>query len=260
VFAQWSLEYWEEVNQQREEELQRLRARAHTAVLRPHLLHMARALLSSLSQQDVELLLQPLDASKRSKIIEDAVEGCASSWLQKLRDAFFLKHGDMDAWERFRLSFRKGEYAKNTTGSMASFGFQASAGIADTGLSARVLSDISWSFWKVLSSAVSHALNIQLTVVQDSILVDLVRESEQPIVRMWIDTVRRSAGATTRQAVVLQRFADEEAREQEKLAEIKRRGVDAKYAPPPLEERSAARAHVAKTEVGCQFVCESVCE
>mmetsp|Transcript_6516 Transcript_6516/g.16454 ORF Transcript_6516/g.16454 Transcript_6516/m.16454 type:complete len:653 (+) Transcript_6516:296-2254(+) len=246
---EWSTEYWEQVNREREEELQRLRERAHTSVLRPYLLRMAEKRVRALSREETELLLRPLDASKRSKIIEDAVDECASSWLDQLREAFFLRErGDLDAWERFRLAFHKSEYAKNTTGSMSSFGFQASAGPADIGLTARVLSDIMWTFWKVLSSAVSHALHVQLNVVQDSILVDLVRQTEKPIVQMWIATARHSAGAVARENIVLQRFAKEEAQERKKLDEIKQRGVDAKYSPPPPEERSTVRADRIRTK------------
>jgi len=111
--------------------------------------------------------------------------------------------------------------------------FAASHGPRGVGINHKVLSDIMWSLWKTLSTAIRTGVDRDLTNDELELIAKQITITEEPFVRMWIQTVRNTRLGKTKEGVLVKKWAQEKLEEQLRLSTIKTKGVDAKYEYKP---------------------------
>jgi len=212
-----------------EEELTNLRKAASALKLRPFIIQQAEQYMNSVeSSEREELRKDTLDASKRSKIVDDIVNQFSTSWLLLIKENFFMNEPE-NVWETFLETYNTGPYSKNVVGHLKSLGFQASHGASTEGLTAHVLGDIVWSFCVALCNAIAQFLRMELYLYSLTILASHVLLIQQPLVNLWLQTLRHSRSGTSRAGILVEKWRKEDEEEQKRLKLIKERGTDAKY-------------------------------
>jgi len=213
-------------------ELSELRGVASYFKLKPVFLRRATDVMLSLRPEDRAELQNPLDSSKRSKVITDVVRQYADEWKEWIRKRFFEKNimaQQYDKWNKFSVSYCEQTYSKNTIGILREVGWQASHGIDGT-LSAKVLCDITWSIWNALRGAIRSA--IEFDIPQDDLLAlaEAVSKMEFDLTQLWLATIRTSKGGTQREGLVVTGWIAEEKIEQQRILDMKSLGqVDERY-------------------------------
>eukprot|EP01102_Stenamoeba_stenopodia_P016189 TRINITY_DN562_c0_g1_i1.p1 TRINITY_DN562_c0_g1~~TRINITY_DN562_c0_g1_i1.p1 ORF type:complete len:542 (+),score=107.25 TRINITY_DN562_c0_g1_i1:471-2096(+) len=148
------------------------------------------------------------------------------------------------SWEVFANSYQEQSYQKNIAGSMASVGFQASHGaVGDQGLTPRILGDIVWSVFSTLSHAICQTLKRDSLDAEDmKALARRVLSMKDPLVRLWIQTIRNSRVGSQNEGRLIAKWREEEEKEKQRILEIKRRGADARFYDEERKQKIAAAA------------------
>jgi len=198
-------------------ELSRIRGASLQFRIRPKFLNSAVSVLSAMKTEDrIELQLS-LDAPKRSKVITDVIHACEEEWKSKIKDAFFQDRKD---WSRFDQLYGEQSYSKNTVGVLREVGFQASHGHNGT-LTPRVLADISWSMWNALRGSVRGSLERDL--LQDELydLADIVCGIQEPLVSLWLSTIRISKSGHSREGVLVGKWKEQDVATEKRLVALR---------------------------------------
>jgi hypothetical protein len=231
-------------------ELKKLRQTGHILKTRPLFMEHAKATLSNLPHEDVELLHDSLlIPDLRSSIISRLVNSHSSEWLQTIKRVFFVSseaesaeqqeqmahidennNNDYDEqlWRKYEASFSEKAYSKNVVGAMKESAFLSSHG-GGSGLTARVLGDVLWSIWNTLFSSIRACLERELTEMECNILVQQVLHIEGPFIQLWLETIKNSRNGVSRQGVLPAKWRAESEKEKQRLNAIKMRGADARW-------------------------------
>lgn len=144
-------------------------------------------------------------------------------------------------WEIFANSYQEQAYEKNIAGSMASVGFQASHGAqGDQGLTPRILGDIVWSVFSTLSHAICQSLRKDFMEPEDmQMLARNVLQLQEPLIELWIQTIKVSRVGVRNEGRLTAQWKAEEEEKQQRLMDIKRKGVDARWFDDDRKKRIA---------------------
>jgi len=214
------------------EELKHLRSTAKALQFRTFFLsEIAHPFFILLKQtKDTKDLATELDASKTSKIISDVITQMEDEWLCLIYDTFFKDSQYEQKWIYFNENYKEKPYERNVVGSLKELAFSAARGLKDVGINERILVDILWSIWKTLTEAIRAALGTDLTYDQLMIVAGSVAKAQEPLVRLWIETVRKSRVGRSKEGQLVEKWKKErEQNENQKKILIRKNGVDAKF-------------------------------
>lgn len=238
---EWVLSKTEELSmQQTKEEADRirnelllLRKAASMLKFRPFYANQAKLALSKRTKEEVAAIGSVLDASKRSKLIADTINHFQERWLEFIRVNFFLQGGS--GWKEFKSDYEEKPYLKNVVGSLNELAFSASHGPKDVGLDSRVLSDIMWSMWKTLTSAIRSHLERSLEEEELTLIAKEILPAQTFLIEIWLQTAQNSRLGATNEGALVGKWETKDKEEHERILKIKKQGVDARYSYEPYK-------------------------
>eukprot|EP01027_Heterolobosea_sp_BB2_P022336 GEZU01032879.1.p1 GENE.GEZU01032879.1~~GEZU01032879.1.p1 ORF type:complete len:429 (+),score=107.30 GEZU01032879.1:345-1631(+) len=245
---EWIMKYSQEKASQIESELQQLRNKSRSLRTKPQFIKRAAEAIDLLTEDQKKDLLVTLDSSKRSKIISDAISSLEREWTRILKDKLFIDE-KLSVWKRFKSFYTEQQYEKNLIGSMKEMGWKASHGAPGTGLTAKVLGDIIWCFYKTFTDELRNHIVIDLptsteagqTVPEElerevsnrlQIIEDMVAMAQTPIINLWIDTTRNIKSITERDAegkLPIKWRQQELEKAFQRMQHVRRHGADASF-------------------------------
>jgi hypothetical protein len=214
------------------EELMKLRQSAkllqfrtyfHNEVVSPTFVSIQR------NQTEARDLASELDASNISKIISDVITQMEDKWLIFIGTTFFNEPELQTKWEQFQSEYKEKPYERNVVGSLKELAFSAAYGRRNMGITEKILVDILWSMWKALTEVIRTALGIDLTQEQLILVAQAISEVTDPLVHLWIETVKNSRYGRSNEGKLVEKWKKEQELEKRRLKKIKQKGVDARY-------------------------------
>lgn len=228
-------------------ELARLNRMTNSISYRTRINEWVRVSMEGMPKETLDILNgSRLDASKRDKICRDLIRSVATFWLYTLRVHF------AELTDEFDLRWYEQPYKKNICGSLVAMSFHASHPANQKGLSVLYIRDILWSIYLCLSREITNEIARSLTIDENDLLLDLVMSLLPNLIQLWKITAESVGSIADREGKLPSRWEQLEKREKERLNEIKKAGVNARYNDGPFDDlvRSAILERKAKERIG----------
>lgn len=264
----WMLSTVEEAlvrqGEQRSKELQKelsmIKIISPTVKYQKLLIKKSQELFLTLDKEKVKVLSNSrLDASKRDRILRDAVrlvsaelffELCANIILPyeyDLNDYLTeIRKPKEQVLSSFTSRWFEQPYKKNISGELISMGWRASHIAQERGFTPQVLGDILWSFHLALSREITLDLHLDLLPTEQysaklgplseqqyEFLCEKIFLLAQPLIELWHETSLRVGSISTREGKLPQQWEEAKKLELERIAELKRVGVTARFNDGP---------------------------
>jgi hypothetical protein len=175
-------------------ELSELRKNANLLKSRPTFLNAAKLALERAPLTEEERIFLDttiLDSNKRSKIVADVVGRFEEEWRKMVEGLFITEDENGEKLRAlYQESFKESLYEKGVIGGLKEAGWQASHGPGKAGLTAHVLGDITWAFWKRLVASVRYTLERDPAAEEMQIMAENVCGCQEFLVELWFTTVK----------------------------------------------------------------------
>lgn len=205
-------------------ELHRITKASNSIQIRPRIGSLIRETFTSLPEEDQRRLLQSrLDASKRDRILKDLIREETSSWKRDF-SSFFEQ--DLTHW-------KEEKYKKNITGEMASMAFRASHSAQEKGLTPKICGDILWSISVCLSKEIDFPPEKRAAF--DDLLLEKIASLITPLLDLWKKTATSVGNISGREGRLPSIWAQEAEEEKDRLAQLKKIGLSARYNDGPSD-------------------------
>lgn len=181
-----------------------------------------------------------LDSSERLACLRAVFDPRSGGWLTFLRQCCWrsscLIPGTVPQTRvtvtQLESRWTEQQYFKGVTGEIRTMAQQVTFPAETTGLTYRICSDILWSVYLCLSRELVSSLGRSLFEVENAGLFDEVCSMTAGLIQQWSQTTVRKGTYSERSGVVAAHFRSKDELEAQRLAEIKKRGVDAKFSDP----------------------------
>lgn len=244
---EWMLSTAEELTLHQEQErvkeirneLSRIAQASNSIQIRPRIGSLLREQWKTLSAEDLDLLSDSrLDASKRDRILKDLIRKETTSWRDQFATLLPVEEREnlISRWEEQK-------YKKNISGEMAVMAFRASHPAQEKGLTAKICGDILWSISVCLSKEIlSPNFDQNLRISFDDLLLEKIVSLISPLLSLWKQTAASVRDIANREGRLPSIWAEEQKKEEERLAQIKITGASARYndRPDPLKKDSSS--------------------
>lgn len=207
-------------------ELQRIQRVSSTIKQRPRLASYTTNFWNKMLSSETRIILENsrLDASKRDRIIRDAVRTVSLSWLIEVQTLL-----PENSVECFTNRWYEQAYKKNILGEISSLCFLASNPATQKGLNSTLLSEILWSAHLSLSREIANELNAPLTDEQLEVITQVTEKLAPEVVTLWEKTTQAAGSIALRESQLPALWEEQRKQEERRIAQIKEAGVTARY-------------------------------
>lgn len=193
-------------------------------------------LLDSLSPEETHRSKATLDSNTRYFIIGNIVKQFQDKWLDEIGQVYWQSRSNstddvnsVKAWNKFIDTFYEKPYEKNIVGNLRDFGFFCYHSAGVTGLTLKVLEDVVACWYHLLNLSATALLARELTEDESRVLELGVSDAILPLIKLHIETAKKVANSLSREGKLPKKWKEEKLKEQQRIVEIKSKGVDARY-------------------------------
>jgi len=232
-------------------ELQVLKKMSNTILLRPLILNKVSTLYQSLNREKSNsLITSRFDASTRQGIIRNFINRVEKIWFIEIKNLVLYHYVILDLKYKFNKeddkipssniiindltnSWHEEKYQKNICGDIISLMFQSSFSAEKTGLSSHILGDIIWTIYLSLSRHLNCLIQRPLMIYEIYHIIDMIFVTIPIFIDLWLQSYNNTRSISSRLGVLPKKWVLDNKTNVNKINNIKKLGVDAKYLDGP---------------------------